>query len=324
MKKICLFIAIITLASQSCGQRTYDKEISKSLEGNAEYIIYKEAMLRLDTLNLFARQQLSPATASDFEFLATMTHNCTPASFSMFTANMPTAFHDSIAPFTSLKELKRLNTSIRNFKSNPNFGQSRLDYWEEFYEKAHDYQLPDIAQREQEANEYNIKNGTTILEVGGGYGEFSMFLISKFENLTIYLNEIDTIYFEMINYRAKHIVPNISKGSQLIPVLGSESSVMMGDTKVDKVIIRDAFHHFSQPKAMLQSIQNTLKPTGKIYLLEQFTDDSSTECEYAYSQEELYEVLKGNGFKVVKNIRLASEYHILEIEYSDKVWDKKQ
>jgi len=55
--------------------------------------------------------------------------------------------------------------------------------------------------------------------------------------------------------------------------LGKIDSVQLPAGSVDAVILVDAYHEFSHPNEMMQSIVDALKPSGRVYLLEYRAED---------------------------------------------------
>ncbi|MBT8044354.1 MAG: class I SAM-dependent methyltransferase [Verrucomicrobiae bacterium] len=55
--------------------------------------------------------------------------------------------------------------------------------------------------------------------------------------------------------------------------LGKVDSVQLSAASVDAVILVDAYHEFSHPNEMMQSIMHALKPGGRVYLLEYRAED---------------------------------------------------
>ena len=55
--------------------------------------------------------------------------------------------------------------------------------------------------------------------------------------------------------------------------LGKVDSVQLPEGTVDAVILVDAYHEFSHPNEMMQSIFHALKPGGRVYLLEYRGED---------------------------------------------------
>jgi SAM-dependent methyltransferase len=92
-------------------------------------------------------------------------------------------------------------------------------------------------------------------------------------------------------------------------VQGTAHSSGLEQLQLDKVIIRNALHHFSAIPDMLQSVKESLGPGGKLLLKESFPDLCGEGCcEDLLSEERLLEVLREAGF------RLESEQLLIDPE----------
>ena len=80
-------------------------------------------------------------------------------------------------------------------------------------------------------------------------------------------------------------------------VLGDTKSVRLPERSVDVVLVLDAYHHFDEPRAMLTSIADALKPGGRIVLVEYHKNDKAMP----------------NG-RALKHIRATQDEFIREIE----------
>ncbi|MGB0776146.1 MAG: class I SAM-dependent methyltransferase, partial [Akkermansiaceae bacterium] len=57
--------------------------------------------------------------------------------------------------------------------------------------------------------------------------------------------------------------------------LGKINSIEMAADTIDAAILVDAYHEFSHPNEMMQSIVHALRPGGKVYLLEYRAEDTN-------------------------------------------------
>jgi SAM-dependent methyltransferase len=64
-----------------------------------------------------------------------------------------------------------------------------------------------------------------------------------------------------------------AKAANVIPVLGSPEDPRLPADALDLVLMVDVYHEFSQPQRMLQRIRESLKPGGRLALLEYRAED---------------------------------------------------
>jgi SAM-dependent methyltransferase len=146
---------------------------------------------------------------------------------------------------------------------------------------------------------YKVRNGMRVAELGAGNGVFSLVLGLAYDSLTVYVNELD-------QYTAKGAVEKILKcgsirpNNQFVPVNGKKKSTELEPGSVDKIIIRNSFHHFSHKSEMLASIKESLAPGGDLLIIEPLSVDAPGECPVMLTRDELRKVLTENGFRVVE------------------------
>lgn len=157
---------------------------------------------------------------------------------------------------------------------------------------------------------YNIQPGQSLAEIGAGTGAFGILLHYIYPGNKIYLNEINGAYLQFIG---KHLTATgtVSPPEIVQLVKGSKRSARLPEP-VDKVIVRNSFHHFGQPEDMLHSIGEMMKPEGRLYLLEEFADAAETDptCSDLLSETKLEEYLFKSGFQIESKVRMGHRYLI--------------
>jgi len=210
------------------------------------------------------------------------------------------------------KLLKQLKTLERDF----------VDINKEFYELVRlrligkDHEIKPIGHQSliKEILFYEINDGQKIAEVGAGWGDFS-FVISRLYKLErLYVNELKR---ELIK-RTKERLKGIADEERNIKIIkGSKQSAKLGDKDLDKIIIRNSFHHFSNKDEMLQSIKSALSENGKLYLSEPVTDlgkdGCNIECREAISKKAVLQSLENNGFVLEREL-VVGNFLLLEFE----------
>jgi ubiquinone/menaquinone biosynthesis C-methylase UbiE len=108
-----------------------------------------------------------------------------------------------------------------------------------------------------------IAEGSVVADLGAGGGWFTMRLASRVgPNGIVYAEDVQPQMIESITRRtARANVRNVRT------VLGTSSDPRLPGP-VDAVLIVDAYHEFEQPIMMLSSVARSLKPAGRIGILE--------------------------------------------------------
>ena len=67
----------------------------------------------------------------------------------------------------------------------------------------------------------------------------------------------------------------------------------------DKIIIRRALHHFSNPTAMLYEIRKDLKTNGELLIFETVKNTSDIVCSASLTDKQILKLLRRNDFRFV-------------------------
>ena len=102
----------------------------------------------------------------------------------------------------------------------------------------------------------------------------------------------------------------------MIPHLGTIEDIQVDPNTLDAVLMVDAYHEFSHPVEMLQSIRTALKPGGRIYLLEYRAEDPRVPIKplHKMTQEQAVLEFQTLGFTFVENKRGMPWQHLLVFE----------
>ena len=66
----------------------------------------------------------------------------------------------------------------------------------------------------------------------------------------------------------------VLKVENVITVIGTETDFKLPEQAVDLAFMVDAYHEFSYPREMMQSVIKSLKPDGRIVLIEYRGEDT--------------------------------------------------
>lgn len=105
----------------------------------------------------------------------------------------------------------------------------------------------------------NISDGTTVLDVGCGFGGTLAILNERFKNLTLAGINIDQR--QIARARAK-ITPR--NGNSLSFVAGTAAHLPLADASCDTVLAVEAIFHFPDRAQFFREVQRVLKPGGRL------------------------------------------------------------
>ncbi len=154
-----------------------------------------------------------------------------------------------------------------------------------------------------------ITRGATVADVGAGAGYFTWRLAERVgPSGKVYANDIQPAMLELLrkNIEARHL-------TNVEPVLGVEDDPRLPAGRVDLVLLVDVYHEFSEPEKMLRKMRESLKPDGRLVLLEYRKEDPNIPIrpEHKMSVAEVRAEVEPEGFRFEKNLSTLPRQHIL-------------
>jgi|SRR5579872_1925260 len=154
-----------------------------------------------------------------------------------------------------------------------------------------------------------IARGATVADVGAGAGYFTWRLAERVgPSGKVYANDIQPAMLELLrkNIEARHL-------ANVETVLGVEDDPKLPVGRVDLVLLVDVYHEFSEPEKMLRKIRESLKPDGRLVLLEYRKEDPAIPIrpEHKMSVAEARAEVEPEGFRFEKNLATLPRQHIL-------------
>ena len=154
-----------------------------------------------------------------------------------------------------------------------------------------------------------IKPGSTVAAVGAGVG-YHAWRLSEIVGPSGKVLAED-IQVEMIRMLDKNIQQR--KALNVQPILGTEKDPRLPAGQVDLVLMVDVYHEFSDPVTMMQNIRKSLKPDGRVVLVEFRKEDDNVPIrpEHKMSTQQVRAELEPLGFKFDKVLDFLPWQHIL-------------
>ncbi|MES2376633.1 MAG: class I SAM-dependent methyltransferase [Bacteroidota bacterium] len=168
--------------------------------------------------------------------------------------------------------------------------------------------------REQEENTKKaianlpITPGSVVADIGAGTGYYTFPIAAKVPKGKVYAVEIQQSAIAYLERRSKQLNLN-----NVIVVKGGEKSPNLPDNAIDLAIMVDVYHELSYPHEMLQSILRSLKPGGKLLLLEYRGEDPAVEIKPLHKTTiaQLNKELNANGFHLKQDGEFMPIQHYL-------------
>jgi ubiquinone/menaquinone biosynthesis C-methylase UbiE len=164
-------------------------------------------------------------------------------------------------------------------------------------------------QPEKALDALNLKAGMVVADIGAGVGYMSLRMAKRVGPLgRVYANDLQP---EML---AK-LRDNAAKGkiNNVVTVLGDVADPKLPPNTMDLVLLVDVYHEFSQPQQMLRKIRETLKPDGRLVLLEYRAEDPNVPInpEHKMTVAQVKAELEAEGFVLQPVIEILPRQHIL-------------
>lgn len=170
-------------------------------------------------------------------------------------------------------------------------------------------------EREQEENPdgaldaLQLKSGMVVADVGAGTGYMSLKMAARVgPKGKVYAEDVQPDMLEKVRANAAK-----AKLANVETIQGTYTDPKLPAGKMDLVILVDVYHEFSEPQKMLQGIRASLKPDGRLVLLEYRKEDPNIPIipEHKMSVAEVKTELEAEGFKLGPVIETLPRQHIL-------------
>ncbi|MGA0373097.1 MAG: class I SAM-dependent methyltransferase [Flavobacteriaceae bacterium] len=144
-----------------------------------------------------------------------------------------------------------------------------------------------------------IESNDIIADIGAGSGYHSFRMAPLVKNGVVYAVDIQSEMLAAINRRIES-----NKIKNIKTILGNEKSIQLPNNSVDKILMVDVYHEFNFPREMIRSIKNTLKPNGKLFLVEYRDEDPRIPIKkiHKMSEKQAEKEMDAAGFKLIENI----------------------
>lgn len=168
----------------------------------------------------------------------------------------------------------------------------------------------------------HIKEGDTVCDLGCGNGFYTIPL-ARLVGPRGRVVAVD-IQREMLgllkDQAAEEKITNIDL------VLGTVVDPKLPPASIDLVLLVDVYHEFSHPKQMLAAIRKSLKPKGRVALVEFRAEDPEVPIKplHKMSKAQIMKEFPPNGFKLVEEFDKLPWQHVMFFERDDAAGDDKK
>ena len=164
-------------------------------------------------------------------------------------------------------------------------------------------------QPEKALDALKLKPGMVVADIGAGVGYMSLRMAKRVgPSGKVYANDLQPEMLAQLRANAAK-----AKIDNVVTVLGDVADPKLPANTMDLVLLVDVYHEFSQPQQMLRKIRETLKPDGRLVLLEYRAEDPNVPiiAEHKMTVGQVKTELEAEGFVLQPVIETLPRQHIL-------------
>ena len=156
----------------------------------------------------------------------------------------------------------------------------------------------------------DVHAGSVVGEIGAGDGALTMAMAKAVGAGRVFSNELNTQRLDEVGKRAANAgITNVTL------VEGKEAETNFPDQCCDAIFMRNVYHHFEDPAAMNASLWKSLRPGGRLAVMD-FGPPPGAESDtpagrskdghHGITPPTLERELKAAGFEIVSSTEIAS------------------
>ena len=166
-----------------------------------------------------------------------------------------------------------------------------------------------------------LKPGQVVCDMGCGNGFYSLKLAELVgEKGTILAVDIQPEMLHLLSARANEAgIKNIK------PIQGTLVNPQLPEAGVDLILLVDVYHEFSHPEQMLRAMRASLKPGGRLALVEFRREDPKVPIKLLHkmTKKQILKEIPPNGFKLVEQFDKLPWQHLMFFERGDQADERK-
>src|ERR1700744_388225 len=156
-----------------------------------------------------------------------------------------------------------------------------------------------------------IDENSVVADIGAGTGYYTFKIYQKVSKGKVYAEEIQNDAVTYLKNKAGQL-----NASNVTGIKGNEKAPELPENSLDLALMVDVYHELSYPHEMLQNIRRSLKPKGKLLLLEYRAEDPKVDIKplHKMSTKQVDKELSANGFHLVQDGEFLPIQHFLLYE----------
>lgn len=140
----------------------------------------------------------------------------------------------------------------------------------------------------------NLKSGDIVADVGAGSGFYTRRLARAVApDGVVYANDIQPEMLAALRANAER-----ERITNIVPILGTETDPKLPKGALDWVLLVDVYHELQQPQPILEAIRASLKPGGRVALVEYRETTERVRPDHRMTKEQVLAEWVPAGFRL--------------------------
>ena len=157
----------------------------------------------------------------------------------------------------------------------------------------------------------DLKPTDTVADLGTGTGYFAFRIANLVPEGKVYAVDIQPEMLEVVSQiEEENNITNVET------ILGTEDNPNLPENSVDLALMVDAYHEFAYPREMISNLYNSLKPGGRVVLVEYRQENPMIMIKplHKMSQKQVKKEMKAVNLKWLKTQQFLPEQHFMVFE----------
>jgi ubiquinone/menaquinone biosynthesis C-methylase UbiE len=162
-----------------------------------------------------------------------------------------------------------------------------------------------------------LEPGQVVCDMGCGNGFYSLPIAKQVAPRgKVFAVDIQREMLELLRDRAA-----ADRITNIEPVLGTVIDPKLPEASIDLMLLVDVYHEFSHPEHMLAAIRKSLKPTGRLALVEFRAEDPNVPIKplHKMSKAQIMKEFPPNGFALVEEFDKLPWQHLMYFQRDDAI-----
>lgn len=234
---------------------------------------------------------------------------------SMMDSHDMTVLNDGARSFGLLDSIERSN--YKNWFDENEYSLMELQFLisNGIIEAERPYILGDLKDLWREFHFYELKSNMTVADIGAGNGVISFILLESGLPLNLVMTEIDEDFLailktKIVKYSSRNELSSISL------IRGADKDLGLYDLKVDRILLREVYHHLTDPQSILKDISLHLKPGGYLILKEgtkELRKKGQGQCYMATTYKKIIKECSASGYELVA-LEIIGDSYLLKFK----------